>query len=202
MKRISLFALILSSAWALSSCGDGHSTTTKDSTGTEVTDSKAVADSTNKETKPVDKESADFSVKAADIGFTEVAMGKLAQDKASQQRVKDFGNLLITDHTKAGDELKAIADRKGITLPTAFSPEHQSAMEKLNDKKGLDWDKAFIDHMIDGHKSAIDDFDKASKNLEDADIKAFATNTLPTLKAHLDSAEAIKDYLKNVKTHK
>ncbi len=202
MKRICLFALLLSATWTLSSCGDGHSTTSKDSTGTEVTDSKAVADSINQENRPVDKESADFAVKVADVGLTEVAMGKLAQEKATDQRVKDFGSMMITDHTKAGDELKAIADRKGITLPSTSSPEHQGMMEKLNDKKGLDWDKAYIDHMIDGHKSTIDDFEKASNNLADADLKAFATNTLPTLKAHLDSAQAIKDYLKTVKKHK
>ena len=202
MKRVSLFALLLSGVWALSSCGDGHSTTTKDSTGTEVTDAKAVADSTNRVNKPVDKESADFAVKVADVGLTEVAMGKLAQEKATDQRVKHFGGMMISDHTKAGDELKTIADRKGITIPTTPSPEHQSAMEKLNDKKGLDWDKAYIDHMIDGHKATVDDLDKASKNLEDPDLKAFATNTLPVVKMHLDSAMAIKEYLKNVKKHK
>jgi putative membrane protein len=144
----------------------------------------------------VDEATSDFMTKVADVGMTEVKLGQMAQDKAMNQRVKDFGAMMVKDHSAAGDELKSLASGKNVTLPATPGEEHQRKMEDLSKKTGKDFDKAYINAMVDGHQSAISDFEKASKNTKDADVKAWIDKTLPTLKMHLDSARAIKKVLK------
>ncbi|KAA2238665.1 DUF4142 domain-containing protein [Chitinophaga agrisoli] len=173
--------------WMLQSCGGG--TTTHN-------DSVDSAQTVNETTAPVDNESSDFAVKAADAGMTEVKLGELAQQNASSQRVKDFGSMMVRDHSKANDELKGIASNKSITLPDSVSAEHMRHMDDLSKKKGKDFDKDYIDMMVDGHQDVADMFDKASNNLKDPDLKGFATNTLPVIRAHLDSAKAIQEAMK------
>ena len=154
----------------------------------------AAADSTNatRTVSPVDKDDADFAVKAANGGMAEVAMGQLAQTNASNQAVKDFGSMMVKDHGEAGDHLKQIAGQKNITLPAAIGDKEQKRLEDLQKKTGKDFDKAYVNQMIDDHKADIKEFKKAADNCKDPDLKAFATNTLPTLQKHLDAIEAIK----------
>ena len=154
------------------------------------------AGTTTTATIAVDEATSDFMTKVADVGMTEVKLGQMAQDKAMNQRVKDFGAMMVKDHSAAGDELKSLASGKNVTLPATPGEEHQRKMEDLSKKTGKDFDKAYINAMVDGHQSAISDFEKASKNTKDADVKAWIDKTLPTLKMHLDSARAIKKVLK------
>jgi putative membrane protein len=98
---------------------------------------------------------------------------------------------MITDHSKAGDDLKQVAVAKNITLPADLSDDAKKEMEKLNKKTGKDFDKAYMDMMLDDHKKDVKDFEKAADKCKDADLKNFATTTLPVLKKHLDSAQAI-----------
>lgn len=154
------------------------------------------AGTTTTATIAVDEATSGFMTTVADVGMTEVKLGQMAQDKAMNQRVKDFGAMMVKDHSAAGDELKSLASGKNVTLPAAPGEEHQRKMEDLSKKTGKDFDKAYINAMIDGHQSAISDFEKASKNTKDADVKAWIDKTLPTLKMHLDSARAIKKVLK------
>ena len=142
-------------------------------------------------TGPVDKDDANFAVDAANGGMTEIAASQVAQTSASSQRVKDFAAMMVQDHTKAGDELKKIAAAKSITLPSAISDKNQKEVDGLGKKTGADFDKAYIKLMLDDHKGAVDLFKKESDKAKDADIKTFATKTLPTLEMHLDSIKAI-----------
>ena len=103
---------------------------------------------------------------------------------------------MVKDHNAAGDELKNLASQKNVTLPATVSNDHQKKIDDLNKKSGRDFDKAYIDAMVDGHQATVNDFEKASKNTKDADVKAWIDKTLPTLKMHLDSARAIKKALK------
>src|SRR4030095_7855541 len=144
----------------------------------------------------VDEATSGFMTKVADVGMTEVRLGQMAQDKAMNQRVKDFGAMMVKDHSAAGDELKSLASSKNVTLPSAPGEEHQKKMEDLSKKAGKDFDKAYINAMVDGHQSAVNDFERASNNTKDADVKGWVDKTLPTLKMHLDSARAIKKALK------
>ncbi|WP_143306794.1 DUF4142 domain-containing protein [Chitinophaga vietnamensis] len=162
----------------------------------EATDS---AQKINEVVKPVDEKSSGFAVEAANGGMMEVAMGTLAQEKAQNKRVKDFGIMMVNDHSKANDELKELAGHKGITLPASVDPAEQKHIDELSKKTGKDFDKAYIDMMVDDHNKDVKAFEDAAGNLPDMDVKAFASKTLPVLKVHQDSAKAIKEALKKMK---
>ncbi|WP_291910405.1 DUF4142 domain-containing protein [Chitinophaga sp. CB10] len=188
MKKTIFLATACLAVGLIQSCGNGANNNKE-----AQTDS---AQQINEAVKPVDDKSSEFAVKAANGGLLEVAMGKLAQEKATNPRVKEFGNMMVNDHTKANDELKALATSKNITLPASLNPEDQKHIDELAKKSGKDFDKEYMKMMVDDHDHDVKAFEDASKDLTDADLKAFATNTLPTLKAHQDSATAIKDALK------
>lgn len=133
----------------------------------------------------------DFVSKAVQGGAAEVAAGNLAKSKGTAEPVKQFGSHMVTDHTQAGDELKAIATKKGMTLPDGPGDKHQKALAKLEGKSGSAFDKAFKKQMVDDHQDTIKLFEKEAKSGKDADLKAFAQKTLPTLKHHLDMAKAL-----------
>lgn len=147
-------------------------------------------------TMAVDQATSGFMVKVADVGMTEVKLGQMAGDKGSSQRVKDFGAMMVKDHTAAGDELKSLAGQKNVTLPSMVGTEHQKKIDELDKRSGNAFDKAYMDAMVEGHQATVNDFEKASKSTKDADVKAWIDKTLPTLKMHLDSARAIKKSLK------
>lgn len=141
----------------------------------------------------VSESDADWAVKAANGGMMEVQMGRYAQEHATTQAVKDFGSMMVQDHSAANDKLKGIAATKNITLPDSVSNETRNDMDDLMKKTGKDFDKAYINEMIDDHKKDINDFQDGVKNLTDPELKNFAETTLPTLQKHLDAAQRIKD---------
>ena len=183
MKKMILGCCLLFATYIIvQSCGNNNSS------GTNDMDSAKTA---NKENKPVQKDASDFAVKAADGGLMEVEVGKLARDKAMNPRIRNFGNMMVDDHTKANNQLKTIADSLKIALPDSLSSDDKKKIENLSKKKGKDFDKAYMDLMLKDHQDDIAEFRKASDNLSDSAIKDFATNTLPVLEKHLDSAQAI-----------
>jgi putative membrane protein len=121
--------------------------------------------------------------------MAEVQLGKLAQEKASNDQVKQFGARMVQDHSKANDELKQVAGSKGIQLPTDLDAKHKSDMKRLQGLSGAAFDKAYMTHMLADHKMDIADFQKEADSGKDADVKAFAARTLPTLKEHLQMAQ-------------
>ena len=194
MKKLSLIMMFVLSAWMFQACNNGAKT-----------DSKESADSTNevKDTTTtgatgiaVDEADAKFATDAANGGLAEVALGKVAEQKAVNKSVKDFAAMMVKDHGKANDELMAIAKAKNITLPAAPSDDKQKELTDLSAKTGGDFDKAYVDAMVDGHKKTISMFEDAAKNCKDAELKAFATSTLPIIKGHLTEIETIKKGLK------
>jgi putative membrane protein len=138
----------------------------------------------------------DFMVKAASGGLLEVELGKLAQTNGSSAAVKDFGKMMVMDHTKANTELVTLAKAKNITVPSVPGEDAQKHIDELKAKNGAEFDKAYVDLMVDDHKEDIDEFGKAADDAKDADIKALAAKTLPTLKEHLTKIQAIKDGMK------
>ncbi|HEY4155747.1 MAG TPA: DUF4142 domain-containing protein [Puia sp.] len=170
--------------FALQACNNNPS-----STSTE--DAVDSAKSVNKAVQPVQKDASDFAVAAANGGMMEVELGKIAEEKAMNQRVKDFGSMMVKDHTAANDNLKSIASTLNITLPDSVSDDTRKEIDKLKMKKGKDFDKAYVDMMLDDHKKDIAEFRKCADNCSDSTIKSFASTTLPTLEKHLDSIQAI-----------
>jgi putative membrane protein len=196
MKRINLFLMAACAAWMLQGCSNGaktNSTSSADSANAAKMSDTTASGATTTAADPVD---AKFAVDAANGGMAEVALGNLAKQQATNAKVKDFADMMVTDHTKANNELMALAKTKNITLPDSVSNDKKAAMTDLSKKTGADFDKAYVDMMIDGHQKTINLFEDESKNGKDADIKAFADKTLPTIKMHLSHIQAIHDAMK------
>jgi putative membrane protein len=135
-----------------------------------------------------------FVKEAAIGGMAEVELGKLAQQKASSDAVKQFGQKMVNDHSKANEELKAAATKDGLELPTELDKKHQKLMDKLSKLSGPEFDKAYIKNMVKDHKKDVSEFqDEASKGTMPG-IKEFAQKTLPTLEQHL---QMVKDLNKS-----
>ncbi|HEX3949282.1 MAG TPA: DUF4142 domain-containing protein [Steroidobacteraceae bacterium] len=134
---------------------------------------------------------ASFYKNAAEGGISEVEAGQLAQDKGNSQKVKDFGAMMVKDHTAANDKLKTLASSKDITLPTSPSAGQMAAKAKLHVLSGDTFDKSYVKGQINAHRQTIALFRKEISAGQDADAKAFATATLPTLREHLKAIDAI-----------
>jgi putative membrane protein len=131
----------------------------------------------------------EFVSKAGMGGLAEVQMGSLALAKATNADVKAFAQRMVTDHSKANAELAQLATTKGLALPAELGGEHKDAYDHLNSLSGAEFDKAYMKHMVEDHEKDVAEFDKASTSATDADVKAWAGKTLPTLKEHLEQAK-------------
>jgi putative membrane protein len=140
-----------------------------------------------------------FVQEAAIGGMAEVEMGNLAQKNASSDAVKQFGQKMVSDHTKANDDLKQVASSKGVQVPAALDHKNQRALDQLSKKSGADFDKAYMSQMVDDHKKDVAEFKKESNAAKDPDVKNFATQTLPTLREHLQLAQTTNDEVKKSK---
>jgi putative membrane protein len=133
-----------------------------------------------------------FMQDAARAGRAEVEAGKLASSKGSNDAVKKFGQQMAADHGKNNDELSQIAKSKGVTLPDAPDAAHQRALKKLQSASGSDFDASYSKQAgIKDHEAAKKLFSNEAKNGRDADLKAFAQKTLPTIDHHLEMARAL-----------
>src|SRR5262245_37984200 len=160
---------------------------------TSGTQKPAAADAPKSSTQASKSASADnaFVMKTAQGNMAEVGIGKVATEKARREEVKKFGQMMVDDHTKAGDDLKTIASQKNITWPTATDSEHKALQTKLSGLSGAEFDRAYMQAMVDGHKKVASDVRKESTSGKDPDVKAWAANTLPTIEMHLKQAESI-----------
>jgi putative membrane protein len=136
-----------------------------------------------------------FADNTADAGMAEIKLGELAQKNAADKTVQEFGKSMVRDHTKAADELKALAQKKNITLPDKVGSSNQSTYDDLSKKTGADFDKAYMDKMVSDHKSVISDFESESSGGKDPELKSWAAKTLPVLRHHLKMAQHIYDHL-------
>jgi putative membrane protein len=136
-----------------------------------------------------------FMMKAAEGGMAEVQMGNLAKDRASSDAVKQFGHRMVDDHTKAGDELKSLASQKNVTLPTDVDADTKAVMDHLQTLNGAAFDHAYMAHMVSDHKTDVSEFQREASGGSDADVKAWAAKTLPTLQDHLKQAQDVNSQL-------
>ncbi len=140
-----------------------------------------------------------FATKAAAGGMAEVKLGELAKTNASSADVKSFGERMVTDHTKANDQLKQIATSKGITLPTSLNAKDQATYDRLSKLNGAEFDAAYMKDMVADHKTDVNEFKKEADKGMDNDLKQFASSTLPTLQEHLQMAESTAAKVKGSK---
>ncbi|RYE35642.1 MAG: DUF4142 domain-containing protein [Sphingobacteriaceae bacterium] len=198
MKKLNLFICAAATAFALQACNSSTKSSTDvaaDSNANKDTSSMSSAtDTTAKvsgEVMKVDKDDADFAVTAANGGMAEVQIAQLAQQKAESTDVKDFAAKMITDHTKANNQLMALAKQKNITLPAALGDDEQKILTDLSKKSGKEFDKAYVKAMVEDHEKDVKLFTDEAKDAKDADLKTFAGTTLPTLKMHETMIKAI-----------
>ncbi|MGZ3871504.1 MAG: DUF4142 domain-containing protein [Mucilaginibacter sp.] len=135
---------------------------------------------------------AKFAVKAAAGGLAEVELGKLAQQKGSTAAIKNFGAMMVKDHSAANKELIALAKSKQIALPDSLDAPSKKLKADLEAKSGQEFDKAYASAMVEDHEEDISDFVRATKVAKYPEIAAFAQKTLPVLKMHLAEAQKIK----------
>ncbi len=133
---------------------------------------------------------ATFTKKAAMDGMTEVELGKIALAKSQDSKIRKFAERMVADHSKANDQLAAIAKSKNIEVPKSLDSEHQAMIQSLNSKSGAAFDAAYSEHMAMAHAQALALFDGASMSA-DADLAGFAKKTVPTLKEHKKMADAL-----------
>ncbi len=133
-----------------------------------------------------------FFEKAAEGGMAEVKLGKLAIDKAQNPQVKQFGQRMVDDHGRANDQLKQIASKKQMTMPTTIETKDQALYDKLSKMSGQDFDKAYMQAMVKDHEQDVSDFRKEASQGQDTDLQQFASKTLPTLEDHSRMARDIQ----------
>ena len=132
-----------------------------------------------------------FVKEAAQGGMAEVELGQLAVQKASSPDVKQFGQRMVDDHSKANDQLKQVASEKGVTLPSKLSVKDAATKAKLEKLSGDSFDRAYMKDMVKDHTKDVSAFQKESQNGQDPAVKNFASQTLPTLQDHLNQAQSI-----------
>jgi putative membrane protein len=161
-------------------------------------DSTEIAEEQNEETFEKNKaeEDAEFAVEAADGSMLEVELGTMALTRAASPEVKQFAQKIIDEHTRSNNELKALAQKKNITLPTTMGDEHKRKYENLQEKTGPDFDKEYMDLMVKDHKDDIREFEEQVEDGSDLEIKEWASSKLPTLRNHLEEAERVHETVK------
>jgi putative membrane protein len=137
-----------------------------------------------------------FATEAAVGGMEEVQLGQLAAQKGASDEVRQFGQKMVDDHTKANEDLMQVASGKGWTLPASLDAKHQADVQKLSALTGDAFDRAYVKMMVSDHKKDVGEFQKESTRGADADVKSFATRTLPTLQEHLQMIQRIDDKMK------
>jgi putative membrane protein len=191
-KKLLSFAICLL-ALAVWSCNNSSDSSTagNDSSSAVNNDSLNNVNNTMNNT-PLSKDDSMFVMEAAMGGMMEVEAGKVAQQNASNQRVKDFGSMMVTDHSAANDQLMGLASSHGMTLPSALPANMQKELDAMKAMKGAAFDKHYVSMMVDDHKTDIGKFQTEADKGTDGQLKTWASNTLPTLQKHMDSIQAIK----------
>ena len=210
MKLTGLLSLACAAALATACNGNA-----RDAATTDADSSAAVATSGEAERDTVSTGDRNFIQELSYAGAAEVELGRLATERAANAEVKRFGQMMVDDHTKAGAELKMIAQQHNIPTPAGLDAKHLKLRDTLVQLRGGAFDRAYIDAMVNGHEdvldtmqSRVDERDRlatatgqapkdvnvkpeaADNNLE-ASLNAFAANTLPVVKAHLERAKSI-----------
>jgi putative membrane protein len=133
-----------------------------------------------------------FILAAAQGGMTEVKLGELASTSGVRDDVKEFGQMMVKDHTAINDDLKVLAAQKGLTLPDSLDANHQAMVDNLTALTGSEFDDAYIKGMIKAHQKDAKAFKAEAAATQDADIKSFLDKSIPIVEAHLQHVTAMK----------
>jgi putative membrane protein len=176
-KKTVLFVAFVTSIFIMVSCG--HNQKAKDAR--DVAEELSIAKSDKNE----QEKDAQFLVNAAGINLEQIQLGQLAQQKGETRHVKELGKIMEDTHTKSLSDLRVLAKSKMITIPNSPTNYAMEVYKKLNEESGNEFDIAYADMMVSGHKDAIKAFEDASIYSYNTDIKKWATATLPELRINL-----------------
>jgi putative membrane protein len=135
-----------------------------------------------------------FVMEAAMGGMAEVELGRLAAERGSSDSVKQFGQRMVDDHSRANTELMQLTSARGINVPTSLDAKHQAMMTKMSQLSGAAFDREYAKEMVKDHQKDVSLFQKQAMRGADADVKAFAARTLPTLQEHLRMARELNGH--------
>ena len=130
-----------------------------------------------------------FVKAAASGGMMEGELGRMAQEKGASKEIKDFGQMMVTDHGKANDELEAVISKKQMKKPAKMQAKHKKMVDQLNALSGAEFDKKYAKEMVKDHEKDVAKFKKASGKVKDSELKAWVDKTLPVLEQHLQHAK-------------
>ncbi len=133
----------------------------------------------------------DFVRTVAEANLAETDAGRLALGKTNNADIKQFAQHMMDDHTKANAELRVLADKKGVPLPAVTDEDHRKDAARMAELKGVDFDRAYAAAMLSDHQKAVALFEQHPRKGKDADVRAYAEKTLPTLRKHLSMAEEL-----------
>lgn len=139
----------------------------------------------------LDEHGRAFLMKAAQGNMAEVQLGTLAAERAMSDRVKQFAQRMVADHSKAQQELMDLAKQQNWALPTEVSDEQKKTHERLAKLSGEEFDREYMAHMVKDHEEDVAMYERGAAELQDAALKAYATRTLPVLREHLQQAREI-----------
>jgi putative membrane protein len=164
--------------------------------------SKTTTTKTMTTTSKMSAADSKFIKEAAVGGMEEVTLGQLAAQKATDPDVKNFGQKMVDDHSKANDQLKQLASQKGVTVASALPASKQKEVDQLSKLSGAAFDKKYVSMMVQDHKKDVAEFKKESTKAKDSDLKSWASTTLPTLQDHLKMIEDISAKMHPTKSAK
>ena len=191
LAKAALPAALLCLAVAAHAQATSGTTTAGSSASTTTTTSTKSSSAKSSSKGQLDHSDRKFVEEAAKGGMAEVELGQLASQRAQSPDVKQFAQRMVTDHGKANDQLKQIASSKNVTLPTDVPAAEKRERDRLAKLSGAQFDREYMSHMTSDHKKDTSLFRSAAKSAKDAEVKQFASTTLPTLEEHLQMAQSI-----------
>jgi len=189
-SKIFIAPLLFGSLFTIGACNNAE----------PKTDTKEVAEDHNEaKFDKADEKDAQRVVDAYSSGLYEVKLADTVSKYAVSKEAKNLATMLASAHTKINADLKSLADKKQITLPTDVTPEQAKKIGEVRDEKKKEIDKDYTSEMVSKHKESIDMFEKCSTECTDADIKSWFANTVPELRKHLDMAMTSEQKIKAMK---
>ncbi len=195
MKILAIAAVIAATIYTVGCNDSNKETTTTSSDASTATTTTPAPDTSAMKGAATATADADFAMKAANGGMTEVEASKLAQSNGTAA-VKDLAAMMITDHMTGGDELKAIAQKNSLMLPPSINDDSKKKLDDLGKKKGADFDKAYVAMLEADHKETIDMFQKENGSTMNADLKAWTGAKIPVFQHHLEMTMDVKGKMK------
>ena len=184
LKLVPVLAMASGLSLAIAACSGSNEAT--DATATDTATPVAA------ETTAAADHASQFLTDVIQTNNAEIKFGQAAQSQGSTQAVRDFGKMLVDDHTKANGQASEIAKAMNVAVPTSVKPYDMAEYNMVTGMKGAVVDKDFAAAMVKGHQKAVDMFQMEADSGDPAQVTDFAKQTLPTLKKHLEMAQSLQ----------